>query len=158
MNNISEFFISSEYFNKNPNDKYEIFWNIITENLNARPNDIEKLGTEFISNRPSNYKRTPAPWWNSEYLEIKKDRIKALLNARRTGNMNDFIEWKRISAITRKTFKSQKTDFYCICRNYNPITNPSSLCKEVKTFKNKSNASGKNNAITSKLNYHIHIE
>ena len=95
-----ENFLSNNYDNLSASHKYEYFVNHLTEIITG--NTPKK---KFVNIK---IHRNPVPWWDEECSEVKMQRNAAFRTWERSKDLSDFIEYKRLLALARKTFKKKK--------------------------------------------------
>lgn len=81
-------------------------------------------------------KKQPVRWWDEEYSEAVKDRREKLKLWKKSGKMEDFIEFKRVRAVSRKIInKKKKKDFHSFCNGINRYTDMSYVWNTMRVFK-----------------------
>lgn len=83
-------------------------------------------------------KRSKIPWWDKECNhEIAKRKL-ALTKFNRSGSMNDYIQYKRVKAQTRRYIKKrQRTEWQKFCEKMNPQMGSQNIWKTVRNIMGK---------------------
>ena len=104
LKNSYEDFLSVEYDSMPADQKYSKFVKIVTDAVkNSTPNKKKVSDQKY---------RNPVSWWDEECQAIKQKRKAAFLNWDKTKEFSDLIEYKRISALAKKFFKTKKKASY----------------------------------------------
>lgn len=126
-------FLLQEYENMKPSDRYEFFINTIT---NAIKNSTPKK--RYFSKKNKSKIKNPVSWWDDECNKIKRLRQASYKKWEFSQNMSDLIEFKRLSALAKKTFKKKKIEgFKSFATSINFRTDPIYVWNKCKIFKNK---------------------
>lgn len=126
-------FLSQEYEVMTPCERYEFFIDKITNAL--------KISTPkkkyFYKSKKSKLKN-PVSWWDEQCNKIKRLRLASYKKWEFTHNMSDLIEYKKLSALAKRTFKKKKKDaFKEFAVSINFQTDPKYVWNKCKIFKNK---------------------
>lgn len=97
-------FLNYEYDALSPLDKYDFFIKTIKDAI------VQHTPKKRIVN-PKNH-RNPAAWWDPDCDRIKRLRQAAYKKMEFTNDIRDKIEYKRIRAVAKKTFKYKKKEWY----------------------------------------------
>ena len=125
-----EKFLSNNYDNLSASHKYEYFVNHLTEIITG--NTPKK---KFVNIK---IHRNPAPWWDEECSEVKRQRKAAFRIWERSKDLSDFIEYKRLLALARRTFKKKKKEsFVKFASTINLLTDSRYVWNTSKILKNK---------------------
>ena len=122
--------LNKEYDNLSPLEKYDYFIKTIKEAI------IKHTPKKRKFNKKNH--RNPVAWWDSECDKIKRLRQAAYKKWEFTNNISDLIEYKRIRAVAKKTFKLKKKEcFHKFAESLNLNTNLKYTWITTKIFKNK---------------------
>lgn len=109
-------------------DKYEIFVKTI-RNLAESAILVKKMS--YDSSKP-----TSPPWWNSSCTEAVRKRSEAYRTYRRSKLVVDFIEYSKVSALTKVILKRSKRDpWRKFCLSLNSNISMSVLWSTARKFK-----------------------
>jgi len=61
--------------------------------------------------RPGKRRQKPLPYWNDEIRQAIMDRNKAGKKMRKTRNVDDCIQYRRLGAVVRRTIRSAGTEY-----------------------------------------------
>ena len=125
-------FLSFEYNKCTAREKYTIFTEIISNAIT--------LNTPKRKDVNNKIHRNPVPWWDSECDKIRRLRSAAFQKYQFSNNINDFINFKKLRAQAKKTFKKKKKDYVVeFASNINFFSNPKYVWNVSKILKNKWN-------------------
>ena len=130
LNNQYENFLTSNYENLSPHEKYEFIVNVIKTAITSN--------TPTKKTIPPNKYRNPVSWWDMECNEVKKLRNAALMKWKESLNLEDFLAYKEAAKLASKTFKKKKIeDFKKFASSIDFNVNPKYVWDKCKVFKNK---------------------
>lgn len=130
LDNSFENFLTSDYNNLSASHKYEYFINQVTEAITGYTPKKKIVNLKFH--------RNPVHWWDEECSEVKKQRNAAFKVWEKTKNLEDLIEYKRLLALSKKTFKKKKRESYIkFTTTINLLTDGRYVWNTCKILKNK---------------------
>ena len=93
-------FLTTDYDNSSPQNKYEVFMNTITSAI--------KLSTPTKKKVLPQFHRNPVSWWDKDCDRVKRLRKAALKKWEYSNDLVDLIAYKKAVAIAIRTFKEKK--------------------------------------------------
>ncbi|XP_058810375.1 uncharacterized protein LOC131675414 [Phymastichus coffea] len=130
LENSFENFFKLEYVSAEPNTKYSIFIEIVTNAIKANT-PVKRI----VNNKNH---RNPVPWWDSDCDRVKRLRRAAFKKLRFSKKQHDFIEYKKAVAVAHKTFKTKKrANFRNFAERLNFNINQNYVWNKSKLLKNK---------------------
>lgn len=77
--------------------------------------EVKRRKNKEDKNSQMNFKKekqrgNPVSWWDKECQEVLEKRKESFTKFRRTGKVEDFIEYKRLRAIARKVINKKKRE------------------------------------------------
>ena len=123
-------FLSFEYENLSPSEKYEFFVEVITNSilLNTPKKKVQKKAIHH----------NPVPWWDEECDKVKRLRRAAYKKWEFSKELEDLISYNKYCAILKKTFKiKKKENFKKFAESINFHRSQSYVWNKCKIFKNK---------------------
>lgn len=145
-----ELFTPRWNFNKADWSTFQIISEQTLKGINNNK-DIEENNKEIIKAiieaaektipKTKNNKKSPVPFWNNKCQEAVDNKKRAKRKLYRTKNPKDLIEYKRYTAIARKTIKQEKRQYwenYCAKLSY--TTNVNKVWKTVRNINRAENS------------------
>lgn len=123
-------FLTLDYANLSPSQKYEFFVECITKAVNAS-SSVRKIinGKGKILN--------PVAWWDKDCDKAKRLRRASYKKWQFTGAINDRTEYKRCVALAKRTFKNKKKDYVRqFVSSLDMRVDPSYVWRKCKVLKN----------------------
>ncbi|CAF4941389.1 unnamed protein product [Pieris macdunnoughi] len=121
-------FSNFEVNNENPLQSYDEF---IERLVTLKRDTVPK----FV--KSNNYRcKPPAPWWNDTCEQSVIKTYKALKLYRRDPTIDNYINYKRLDAVKKKTISEHKRNGWAnICNTFSRTTPVSIIWKYIKLFK-----------------------
>ena len=141
-NNMNEH--DHENFNLTYNTKkadWDEFRRFLNEEVVNPPNSYHTIQDNIIQAAEASIPRTKKsnkignPWWDPECEEAVKRKRAALKYYFQHPNIQNYVDFRKTRANTRKTLRSKKKEsFHTFCENLNPRTPSTKVWKSVKRF------------------------
>uniref|UniRef100_A0ABD2XMY4 Reverse transcriptase domain-containing protein n=1 Tax=Trichogramma kaykai TaxID=54128 RepID=A0ABD2XMY4_9HYME len=136
-------FSSLKYLNSTVITKYELFISTIDKCImKSMPLTSQRLANKCIDNicNTKNNVKPRCIWWSEECDRVIRLRKAKLASLKYKCDLQKYIDYKKICAITRRTLKAEKKNsFIKFCSSINRNTNISSVWSKIKMFKNGCN-------------------
>ena len=103
-------FFCDSYVSMSADDKYDLFVQIVTEAVTSNTPKKKVVDRKVH--------RNPVPWWDEACDTAKQLRNAAFKKWEKTKLLVDYIEFKKLRTVPRRTFKTKKKKkrkFYPIC-------------------------------------------
>ena len=137
-------FLSSEYDELSPKQKYKKFIDLLAESVkSSTPKKKTTINKKNIKN--------PAAWWDEDCNRVKRIRKASYKKWEISNELKDLIAFKKNCAIAKKTFKTKKKEYFKkFAENLSFRTNPTYVWNTCKVL-NKSWVKTTNINLTERL-------
>ena len=123
-------FFTHQYECSPASQKYDLFISILSEAIAS--------STPTKKNVSPNMHRNPVSWWDEECNDLKEKRKRALSKWKDSLDLQDLIDYKRMIALCRNTFKmKRKEKFKDFTNTVNFSTDSRYVWNTLKILKNK---------------------
>ncbi|XP_058796083.1 uncharacterized protein LOC131666967 [Phymastichus coffea] len=123
-------FLSYDFVNAEPNYKYSTFTDVVANAIKTNT-PVKRV----VNNKVH---RNPVSWWDYDCDKVIRLRRAAFKKWRFSKNQLDFFEYKKASALARKTFKTKKrANFRNFAESLNFSVNQTYVWNKSKLLKNK---------------------